>query len=890
MKKKHTHIPDFTARQIPTFNNELRDIWDNLGKVDYEKVSSASTAPTGGSHADLKLLNDGTNKVLWVNISGTWTNIGNLISSLVSHVHSSTAGQGGQLDWDNIWSDAVHSHQSNAEGAKIDHGLALDGLADDDHCFSEDTEILTKNGFIPYEEIKIGDEALTLNLETNELEYNKIKAKYVYTTFDQLVSFKNRYGEILVTPNHKMLYKNTCKIEKNPKSKYLTCTAKEALNKSVFNIPVNAKNKGEKYKKPLEFFKLLGLIISEGHFYNPKNSGYGIAIYQLKDHADYIENILTKLKIPYIKRHGPTEIFYIRSNWARKNIRTWITEKRISNKLMNLRDNEFRAFLAGLLFSDGSKRSTIKITKENACDRLIDNFDGKVRYSYYTGDSVLKDQLCHLLTLNNLRGYSYFRKLGYIGSKGCWSINITNKENILFNKYTKKIINYNGNVWCVSVKNETLVLRRNGLIFITGNSQYHNDTRGDARYFTETEHINTSVGAGDVGKPIKLDADGQVDATMINDADIDHNSLTNYDANQHRDTTAWAANLVPDGDGTRDLGSVGATDFRWKDLKLSGNLDDETNQVSVTQCKTAYDHSQDNSQAHSDYILNNDSDTLQKDQNNLTTLTIQNNTAGNAAAAYFKATVNSGAAYLGMFDDGFIDSTFAGKFALVCDSNADGVFIQSQAGDIELYSAVNVEIDATETKIGDVGGGNYLSIESDGTLEFNGTATVFGVITIPVNSMIRSVSAPPALTGYKAGYSFGFDAATQEIATFRIELPPDYKEGTDIVFYVHWTPSDNGAGNVVWRIDYSWANVDAAFPVDTEVSVTVAADGVTDKHQRDAFSAFSGTGKTIGSVLLCSIMRYGDNVADTYANDVLLHCLSVHYEKDTIGSRQITTK
>ncbi len=48
------------------------------------------------------------------------------------HSHASDA-EGGQLDWDFIWSDAVHSHQSNAEGSTLDHGLALTGLTDDDH-------------------------------------------------------------------------------------------------------------------------------------------------------------------------------------------------------------------------------------------------------------------------------------------------------------------------------------------------------------------------------------------------------------------------------------------------------------------------------------------------------------------------------------------------------------------------------------------------------------------------------------------------------------------------------------------------------------------------------------------------------------------------------------
>lgn len=73
-------------------------------------------------------------------------------------------------------------------------------------------------------------------------------------------------------------------------------------------------------------------------------------------------------------------------------------------------------------------------------------------------------------------------------------------------------------------------------------SQYHNDARGDARYYTETEldagqldnryfteaeHLDSSAGAGDAGKPTKLDAAGHIDATMINDADIDHANLTN---------------------------------------------------------------------------------------------------------------------------------------------------------------------------------------------------------------------------------------------------------------------------------------------------------------------------------------------------------------------------
>lgn len=83
---------------------------------------------------------------------------GSLASNDLLVHHHSDADDGGQLDWDDVWADGVHSHGSNAEGGtltwgtifsvagagthnhqsnttgdKLDHGDALNGLGDDDH-------------------------------------------------------------------------------------------------------------------------------------------------------------------------------------------------------------------------------------------------------------------------------------------------------------------------------------------------------------------------------------------------------------------------------------------------------------------------------------------------------------------------------------------------------------------------------------------------------------------------------------------------------------------------------------------------------------------------------------------------------------------------------------
>lgn len=90
--------------------------------------------------------------------------------------------------------------------------------------------------------------------------------------------------------------------------------------------------------------------------------------------------------------------------------------------------------------------------------------------------------------------------------------------------------------------------------------QYHNDTRGDALYYRKTEFKNASAGAGDAGKPVVLDAAGHIDATMVNDADIDHGSvggLADDDHTQyHNDTRGDARYFKSSTPSAIDHGSI----------------------------------------------------------------------------------------------------------------------------------------------------------------------------------------------------------------------------------------------------------------------------------------------------------------------------------------------
>jgi hypothetical protein len=123
-----------------------------------------------------------------------------------------------------------------------------------------------------------------------------------------------------------------------------------------------------------------------------------------------------------------------------------------------------------------------------------------------------------------------------------------------------------------------------------------------------------------------------------------------------------------------------------------------------------------------------------------------------------------------------------------------------------------------------------------------------------------------------------------------VQLPHGYVEGSDLVPHVHWTPTDSGSGNVVWGLEYTWANVDGTFGNSTVVTVPNTADGTAYKHQVAEFSAISGSGKKIRSLLLCRLFRKAADAADTYAADVALLDVGFQYQADTLGSREARYK
>jgi hypothetical protein len=144
------------------------------------------------------------------------------------------------------------------------------------------------------------------------------------------------------------------------------------------------------------------------------------------------------------------------------------------------------------------------------------------------------------------------------------------------------------------------------------------------------------------------------------------------------------------------------------------------------------------------------------------------------------------------------------------------------------------------------------------------------------------------------GYGFiGTGVQVNEINS-SFEIMHDYKEGSNLSVHIHWCGENGTAGNVRWYVDYSIMPVGAEAPALTTIDAIVANPGIGANsraiHTISNIGTISGVGLTIGRIIMFTIRRNPADTSDTYTGRAILLQPGVHYQIDTLGSRQITSK
>lgn len=354
-------------------------------------------------------------------------------------------------------------------------------------CFDEHTEVLTKKGWMLFKDLSYTDELATVNLNSDALEYQNPKQLISKNYSGNAVSINTTRVSALVTEDHRMVvYRKKWNKETNS-GRMLTVPevvlAKDLRLTDTLKLSATWTEKGtdfyiipelkDKYGKTIAKEKIipsklwaafLGIYIAEGGSgknYSAKRGSHAhvVCVHQnLGVKFDLIKDMMDKIPFKYhiSKGRGIQRQFVI-------------SQQQLYLELQKHGKNYYTK-----TSGDWIKNQSVEVIKEFIYFAMLgDGHEQKGGHrTYYTTSKQLSDDMQELiLKAGKHSSVHTVDPNGVCQRQYHISENKTIKANIRRAKNEKlfETINYNGMVYCASVPNGTLVVRRNGKVFVAGN-------------------------------------------------------------------------------------------------------------------------------------------------------------------------------------------------------------------------------------------------------------------------------------------------------------------------------------------------------------------------------------------------------------------------------------
>ncbi|MFA5636799.1 MAG: LAGLIDADG family homing endonuclease, partial [Anaerovoracaceae bacterium] len=327
-------------------------------------------------------------------------------------------------------------------------------------CVSADTEALTDKGWRAYSELQVGDSLCTMNVQTGKLEYQPCQAVNAKHYSGPMVRIRGRATDQLLTPNHRVVVKwrrhSGCRYWTD--ENWSVVEAKDITPHAGVSFPIAAELDGSLDMDP-DFAALLGWVITEGHYQSDCGA---VNIYQSstnEKHVQTIRQLLRDLGIQHSEYQGERTYkgkpyvayqWYINGEWAER-IKRWLPDKKPCRELLMLNRSALERMIEACIDGDGC-RGDHEVSFYQKDPEILDWFRiACLHLGIGTSRPNSKDGV-------NLRSPNYQLQTRHIQGS-----NVAPEQ-------------YDGVVWCPSTPNGTFVARRNGYIFITGNSGFPKST------------------------------------------------------------------------------------------------------------------------------------------------------------------------------------------------------------------------------------------------------------------------------------------------------------------------------------------------------------------------------------------------------------------------------
>ncbi len=343
-------------------------------------------------------------------------------------------------------------------------------------CYSEDTEVLTEDGWKKYYEVK-NKKIAQYDPQKKSITFSQHKGLFVYNSSQKMYHFKNRRHDIFVTPNHKMLFKEIrhndyqfLEADKIPYSRVHFLNSGNFVGsetKHFYLPPIKHKQKRThiKYTQqevvqriPMDLWlEFLGYFVTEGGF--QAGSSFGIP-QKKKENVDKIRKCLLQLSkyIGFTLSETKDQEIYTRfqitntqlSDYLKNNCGKNHLEKKIPLRLSLLSKRQLRILFDAMMLGDGESNGK---SYSSTSLQLIDTFQA---IACLVGKSASKH-------IAYKEGYRKNRVTLY---RVCLSDRFESSIKMSLVQ-TKK---YYGKVYCFATQTGFFITRRNGKIAIQGNT------------------------------------------------------------------------------------------------------------------------------------------------------------------------------------------------------------------------------------------------------------------------------------------------------------------------------------------------------------------------------------------------------------------------------------
>lgn len=355
------------------------------------------------------------------------------------------------------------------------------------YCVDEETEILTKRGWLKHNELQVGDIALTLNHEVGRSEWQPVLAVNRFEVADYpMISLEGNCHSSLTTLNHRwpILHR---RMHSGAYSLSREWTTSEQLNTNHQIISGAQCNCPDQKIYSDAFVEIIAWFWTEGHITNTKTQTRrpGIVISQsITANPKNVQRIESALTILF----GPSsDSIYNHRYLNQEALPKWKKKKRVTRDEVEFRLN-FAASEKILAIAPNRKvkrefilqltldQLRLFIDISNRADGSYPNTDdGVVFISQKDPDALDALELAAILAGHRTR--RYFSKTLTKGRDGTFyspnTLYVGKIQSIRIDKryvYPKSVL-YTGVTWCPTTPNSSWLARRNGITHFTGNSQ-----------------------------------------------------------------------------------------------------------------------------------------------------------------------------------------------------------------------------------------------------------------------------------------------------------------------------------------------------------------------------------------------------------------------------------